>query len=529
VNGGPVGVVKHAAEPTRVFSGKPNRLSAPVLIIVLLANCSPTTAAESPLADAAEKQNHPVVRALIARHADVNQPQLDGMTALHWAAHHDDLEMAKLMVSGKANVNAANRYGVTPLALACTNGNAAMVELLLGAGADPNTRLRGDETPLMAAARTGKIGPVRALLARGADVKAKERRGQTALMWAAAEGQAEVVVALLQAGAEFRTPLPSGFTPLFFAVREGRTEVVRILLKAGADVNEAMKPTKSGGRAPARGTSPLILAVENGHFELATALLEAGADPNDQRSGFTALHTLTWVRKPNRGDEEDGDPAPIGSGKLTSLQLVDHLVKHGANVNARLERGPSGRGVLGRKGATPFLLAAMTADVPYMKTLVKLGADPRLPNAQRCSPLMAAAGVGCLAPGEEAGTEDEAIEAVKLALELGNDINAVDDNGETAMHGAAYKSFPRIAQLLADKGAKIEVWNRKNKFGWTPLAIAEGHRPGNFKPSPETFAALQRVLLVAGTTVREMPNDAIGHGNSRGSAMAAQRRSIAAP
>ena len=107
---------------------------------------------------------------------------------------------------------------------------------------------------------------------------------------------------------------------------------------------------------------------------------------------------------------------------------------------------------------------------------------------------MAAAGVGCLAPGEEAGTEDEAIEAVKLAIELGNDVNAVDDNGETAMHGAAYKNFPRVVQLLADKGARVEVWNRKNKYGWTPISIAEGHRPGNFKPSPETLAALRRVL-----------------------------------
>jgi ankyrin repeat protein len=136
----------------------------------------------------------------------------------------------------------------------------------------------------------------------------------------------------------------------------------------------------------------------------------------------------------------------------------------------------------------------MTADVPLMKALVKLGADPKLPNAVHSTPLMAAAGLGCLAPSEEAGTEDEAVEAVKLALELGNDVNAVDDNGETTMHGAAYKSFPRIVQLLADKGARIAVWNRKDKYGWTPLSIAEGHRPGNFKPSPETIAALHRVM-----------------------------------
>ncbi len=445
-----------------------------------------------------EKQDRTSVRALLERRVDVNQAQVDGMTALHWAVYHDDLETAKLLVAAKADVKAANRYGVTPLSLACRNGNEAMVVMLLDAGADPNTRLRGDETPLMTAARTGKPGPVRALLARGADVNAKERRGQTSLMWASAEGHAEVVAILLKAGADFRTALPSGFTPLSFAVREGRTDVVRTLLKAGADVNEAMQPKRTAGRAPARGTTPLILAVENGHFELAVVLLEAGADPNDQRSGFTPLHTLTWVRKPNRGDEESGDPAPIGSGNLNSLQFVEKLVEHGADVNARLKRGASGRGVLGRTGATPFLLAAMTADVALMKTLVKLGADPRLPNAKHSTPLMAAAGVGCLAPGEEAGTEDEAIEAVKLALELGNDVNAVDDNGETAMHGAAYKSFPRVVQLLADKGARIEVWNRKNKYGWTPLSIAEGHRPGNFKPSAETIAALHRVMLAAG-------------------------------
>jgi uncharacterized protein len=159
-----------------------------------------------------------------------------------------------------------------------------------------------------------------------------------------------------------------------------------------------MQVKKSTSRSPARGTTPLVLAVENGHFELAVALLEAGADPNDQRSGFTALHTLTWVRKANRGDDESGDPVPVGSGNLTSLQFVEKLVQHGADVNARLNRGRSGRGVLSRNGATPLLLAAMTADVTFMKELIKLGADPRLANAQHCTPLMAAAGVGCLAP-----------------------------------------------------------------------------------------------------------------------------------
>jgi ankyrin repeat protein len=476
------------------------RLHACGLALALLIPATRSLGGEAPLADAAERRDRAGVRALLERGVDVNQAQVDGMTALHWAAHHDDLETAGLLVRAGADVKAANRYGVTPLSLACTNGDAAMVGLLLDAGADPNARLRGGETALMTAARTGRIGPVRALLARGAEVDARERRGQTALMWAAAEGHADVVDALLRAGADFRTPLPSGFTPLSFAVREGRTDVARVLLRAGADVNEAMQPRQTSARGPARGTSPLILAVENGHFELAAALLESGADPNDQRSGFTALHTLTWVRKPNRGDDESGDPPPIGSGNLSSLQLVEELARHGADVNARLKRGPSGRGVLVRAGSTPFLLACMTADVPLMRALVKLGADPRLPNSQGSTPLMAAAGLGCRAPGEEAGTEDEAVEAVRLALELGNDVNAVDDNGETAVHGAAYKNLPKVVQVLAEEGARVEVWNRRNKQGWTPLSIAEGHRPGNFKPSPETVDALRRVMVAAGVT-----------------------------
>lgn len=462
-----------------------------LLAVVVRVEAAGTNA---PLADAAEREDRARVQSLLASRADVNQTQVDGMTALHWAAYHDDLEMAKLLVEAKAGAKAANRYGVTPLALACTNGSGPIVELLLDAGADPNATLRGNETALMTAARTGNLGPVKALLARGADVNAKERRGQTALMWAAAEGHAAVVQALLDAGADFRTALPSGFTPLFFAVREGRTEVVRSLLKAGADVNDVMRGRKSSGKAPAKGTSPLILAVENGHFDLAAVLLEAGADPNDQRSGYSSLHTLTWVRKPSRGDGDDGDPPPQGSGTLGSLEFVKILVEHGADVNLRLKQGASGRGVLGKVGATPFLLAAKTADVPLMRTLLSLGADPSIPNAEHCTPLMAAAGVGTLAPGEEAGTEPEALEAVALTLELGGDVNAVDDNGETAMHGAAYKSLPKVVQLLAEKGAKIEVWNRKNRYGWTPLLIAEGYRPGNFKPSAETLAALQHVM-----------------------------------
>ncbi|MBI3471384.1 MAG: ankyrin repeat domain-containing protein, partial [Candidatus Solibacter usitatus] len=429
-------------------------------------------------------------------------PQADGTTALHWAAHQEDLETAELLVRAGANVKAANRYGVTPLSLACTNGNGAMVDLLLKAGADPNTSLPGGETALMTAARAGKVEAVKSLLSHKADGHAQEsRRGQTALMWAAAEGHVEVVEALIQAGADFRARLDSGFTPLLFAVREGQAGVVRVLLKAGADVNETIQTRQTtarrlGYRGPRAGTSALMLAVGNAHYELAASLLDAGADPNASGPAYTALHIVSWVRKPGGGDN---DPAPRGSGNMTSLEIVKKLVAKGAKVNARMTRKVNvGLTSLNTLGATPFLLAARTADAELMRALAALGADPLLSNADNSTPLMAAAGLGTRSPGEDAGTESEVVEALQTALDLGADLNAVDNNGETAMHGAAYKNLPAAVQFLADKGARIEVWNRKNKFGWTPLTIAEGHRFGNFKPSPETVAVFRRVMSAAG-------------------------------
>jgi hypothetical protein len=210
------------------------------------------------------------------------------------------------------------------------------------------------------------------------------------------------------------------------------------------------------------------------------------------------------VRKPSRGDDEEGNPPPNGSGKLTSLDFVKEMVAHGAKVNLPLKKGVSNRGILSRPDATPFLAAASTADVPLLRTLLDLGADPSIPNAQRSTPLMAAAGVGVGAPEEAPGTEPEVLDAVTLLVKLGANVNAADANGETAMHGAAYRNHPRVVQLLADKGAKIDDWNRKNKTGLTPLTIAEGHRPGlNFRPSPETVAALHRVMRAAGVTPPE--------------------------
>ena len=459
---------------------------------------------DSRLVDAEKEPDRASVRALLQQHVDPDAASVDGDTALHWAAYWDDLETATELLRAGANANASNRYGVTPLSLACTNGNAAMIDLLLKSKAEVNGALPGGETPLMTAARTGKVEAVKTLLAAGADVKSKdEERGQTALMWAAAEGNTSVVELLIQSGADLHAVSKGGFTALLFAVREGKPDVVRALLKAGADVNETLqKPSRQAG------TSAMSLAVANAHFELAAMLLDAGADPNAAGQGWTALHTITWIRQPGYASN---DPAPEGSGNMSSIEFVKKIVAKGANLNARMtKRTNVGLSSLNTMGATPFLLAARTGDAELMRLLAKLGADPLMPNEDNTTPLMVAAGVGTRSPGEDAGTNDEVLAAVKVAIELGNDVNAVDKNGETAMHGAAYKQVPAAAQYLLDHGAKIEVFNHKNSHGWTPLRIADGvHRGMNLRASPETAVVLRKAMSAAGVSTVVDPEEVI--------------------
>lgn len=473
-------------------------------LVLLSAVCAAAAAPGSALADAAEHLDHAKVRTLLQQRAQIDAPQPDGMTALHWATHHDDVAMASQLIEAGANVKAATRYGVTPLSLACANGSASLIARLLKAGADPNQALPGGETPLMTAARTGALAGVQALIAAGANVNSKDAvRGQTALMWAAAEGHAPVVKALVAADAELHARVPSGMTPLFFAVREGRLDVVRVLLKAGADANETIPidgPRRKGygGSAPRGGISALHLAVMNAHFELAAALLDAGANPNADVPGYTPLHVLTVARKPGVGDN---DPAPPGSGTMDGVELAKRLVARGANVNARMTKKVNLNNTRANEiGATPFMLAALTADAELMTALVSLGADPRVTNVENSTALMLAAGLATRSPGEDAGTESEVLETVQALLKLGADVNAVDKNGETAMHAAAYKNLPNVVKFLAAHGARIDLWNKDDRFGWTPLAIAAGYRFGNFKPSPETEAAVRAVMIANGVT-----------------------------
>lgn len=445
----------------------------------------------APLADAAEARAWHLLTKLLSQDMNVDQSQADGMTALHWAVYHNNSEAVKELLRRKANVNAATRYQVTPLAIACTQLQPSSLPQLLEAGADVEFQSPGGETPLMIASRTGSAESVKQLLAYKATHQATDRNDQTALMWAASAGNVDVIDTLIQAGVDLNETTSMGLTAMMFAARDGRIEVVKRLIVAGVDVNAVVDSTKKGERVARDKTSALIFAVESGHYELAMELISAGADPNDQRNGFTCLHVISWVRKPNSGDDANGDPPPRGSGNLSDLEFVRAIVAAGADVNARLRSGFGGRAILNPRGATPLLYAARTADVPLMKILVELGADPLVPNLEGTTPMMAAAGVGVRAVNEEAGTEPEVVEAIDYLVSLGADVNTVDDNQETAMHGAAYRNFPRAVDRLAYHGANPKSWNHKNKSGWTPIMIGEGQRPGSFKPSPETVEALR--------------------------------------
>lgn len=416
-------------------------------------------------------------------------------TALHQAALRGETESVSRLISEGVDVDAKNLYGITPLSIACEYGNSAIVELLLDAGADANQTIAGGETALMTSCRTGDVGIVAALIKHGAAIEAKNKSGQTALMWAADEGNIEAIDVLIEAGAKIDSKTKQGFTAMMFASREGRIDTALRLIEAGADVNDVMNPPNSSGRNPRERTSALMLAVESGHFELALRLVEAGADPNDQRSGYAPLHAVTWVRKTERGDNVEGDPSPRGSGRVTSLQFVRRLIGAGADVNLQLLKGKGGRAELNMRGATPFLLASKTADLPLMEVLLELGADPLVTNADDSDALMAVAGLGVKAVGEEAGTEPEVIAVIDRLIQLGLDPNRVNKDGETAMHGIAYRNYPSAVASLAQHGAQASVWNRKDKYGTTPIMIASGKRPGSFKPSPETIAALEAAMI----------------------------------
>ena len=451
------------------------------------------------LVEAARHQDAAAVQALLGGQIDVDTPQADGATPLAWAAHWDDLGMADLLLQAGANVNAANDLGVTPLMLACTNGSAPMVEALLQAGADPAVTRPTGETALMMASRTGNVAVVRLLVARGTDVNAATTGGHTALMWAAAERHTDVVRVLAEIGADVHArtavrarparsggyqrkepkvlsqfeavnpaalprdgdgdpPRPEGgFTPLLHAIMPGDLDVVRVLLAAGANVDEAGPD----------GVTALMLALVKRHEAIALFLLDQGADAHAADAGYTALHLA------------------IATGQLG---VAEALLARGVDPNLRLERPQRvtnafeigvfqspGSGRLTQIGSTPFIIAAKSADARMMRLLAASGADPQLMTNDGTTALMLATGLGKRASTDITyydWTEEKAIEALQVGLELGGDINAANEHGETALHAAAYHNANRVIEFLVEAGANIDA---TNAAGQTALRIAEGH------------------------------------------------------
>ena len=449
--------------------------------------------------------------------AQVGAPEADGTTALHWAVRQNDQELVDRLLRSGADVSAANRYGVTPLKLAAINGDAKLLGRLLNAGGDADTANRDGETLLMTVARGGHVDAARLLLERGAAVDARENwHGQTALMWAAAQGHPAMLRELLAHGADVNARSnqeewerqvtseprdkwlpPGGLTPLLFAARENCLDCLPVLIEGGADLN-ATTPD---------GISALVIALINGHFDVAGALVEAGTDPNlADYTGRTALYAaidFNTMVKSNR-------PAPkVIENRLSGLDVARLLLEHGADVNAVLKRLPPYRAKLDRGndmmlggGTTPFLRAAKAGDLPAMKLLLEYGADPKLaPTRSGINPLMAAAGLGT-AEQDTTGrlkTQQQAIEAIQLLLDLGLDINAQAADKQTAVHGAAMQGFDDVIRFLAAKGAKLDV---PDKDGFTPLDVALGKAggfgfSGNEGVVREATAALLTELLAA--------------------------------
>ena len=420
-----------------------------------------------PLIDAARNADTAALRLLLNQRVDVNATTPDGTTALHWASYRDDQEIADLLIRAGAKVNAANDLGATPLWVATMNGSAAMVRTLLRAGADPSLALLLGETPLMAASRSGNPDVIAQLIDKGANPNARGPRGQTALMWAVAEQHPEVVKVLLARGADFRAKsdvwsdmmavpphgkleynrlIPhGGETALMFAARVGDLASAKLLLAAGANVNDA----------DAWGVSAMVLAAHSGFIEMVEYLLDHGADANAVGPGFTALHEAIMRR-----DE----------------RMVTALLAHGANPNTPVQTWtPERRSSADFNfapsliGATPFWLAARFHEPAVMRLLVKQGADPLFVlrneyyvndfndrRTQATTALMAALGVGggrAWVLPERSQLEALIVESVKLAIELGVDVNAVNTDGRTALDVAKTNKLESVVKFLVDHGA----------------------------------------------------------------------------
>lgn len=482
----------------RIAEGRRSASSSLVSVILLFLVCGSSVSAASELADAVERRDLAVVRELLTRGVDVNAVQADGTTALAWAVHWDALETVEDLVAAGADVNQATDLGITPLMLASANGSEAVVGALVAAGADPAVTRGTGDTALMLAARSGSEAAVRLLLNHGADVNSETVGGQTALMWATAEQHLAVIRLLLRRGAdvdarthfearegrpggtvrepkvlsEFEAVNPAslprdgdrdpprpegGFTPLLYAILVGHEEGVGLLLDVGANVNE---------QAP-DGVTALMLALTKRHETIALGLLARGADPTPSEAGYNALHVAS------------------ATGQLRAAR---EILARGADPDARMARPQRltnafeigvlqspGSGRLTQIGSTSFVIAAKVADAEMMRLLIDAGADPSMTTEDGTTALMMAAGLGKRAAQEityYSWDETNAIEALRVVLDAGGDINAGNAHGETALHAAAYHNANDVIRFLVAAGARIDATNAARQ---TPLRVAEGH------------------------------------------------------
>ena len=510
------------------------RLTLSVLSIVLLG--VPVHAASTDVADAAMRGDGNAVRAALARKADVNAAQVDGSTALHWAAERDDLDMADLLLRSGARVAARTREGVTPLQLAAINGSAAMVDRLLKAGADPNAPMgAAGETALMMTARTGRSGAIRVLVEAGANVNAKESwGGTTALMWAVSEGHADAARLLIGAGAdvnarshyvaaangrgfEGRTPIanrtdarPEDFasgwlTPLMLAAREGDVGLARILLAAGADIDAIAGDGKTA----------LSLAIFNGNYEVASFLVDSKADVNiAEAQRFTPLF---WAV-----DRRNMETAPNFPWMVTAdpMPLIRKLLDAGANPNALVNNTPRARMREGSPRivfATALMRAAFAADMELVTLLLERGADPTVISRDGENMLEAAAGLGFIHGYHRGKPDEERLQVVRTFVELGNDVNHPDDYGITPLMAAGNYGNVPVIQYLIDAGADLSAHDlgKKNdgQFGSSneplmPIDYAIG--VGTFVPNNAVIIHEDAVALMA----RYMKERGIAHTTS---------------
>jgi ankyrin repeat protein len=435
------------------------------------------TPASSRLVDAVARRDSMAIRTLLGRGVDVNAPDVDGATALQWAAHWDDVDTALALIDAGAAVDASNDLGVTPLMLAVTNRSHLIAQRLLAKGANPNARTKAGETVLMAAARAGALSVVKALIAGGATIDAREPNlGQTALMWAAAERHSDVVGELLARGAGVNLRSNAGFTALMFAAQQGDVASTHVLAAAGADINHAA-PDGSTPLLIASASSDAItasnyqiVATPSDHEAVALALLDRKATVAAADSfGRTALHFAVETNK---------------------RRLAEQLIARGADPNARMRRGlPYRRGDYvtraGYGGATPFWFAARAVNVPLMRILALAGADVNIGTVDNMSPLMIAVGMG--EADSRLPPEPRALESVAFAVDAGALVNAVHArSGQSALHVAAAFGRTSIIEYLFEHGANLDLPDRQ---GRTALAIAED----SGRPRPEA-ASLLRAL-----------------------------------